>query len=79
MHIVDADHQVLESGPADFETYIDWIHRATKKKNTRNPHLVVEIAVPKLPCPGHKAYRRLHNRTSEAGTACPIYLPTYDS
>jgi len=33
VHIgVDSDHHLLESGPADFETWIDWIHRVTKKK-----------------------------------------------
>ena|SRR2546421_8893557 len=26
------DQHLLESGPADFDTWIDWIHRITKKK-----------------------------------------------
>jgi hypothetical protein len=30
---VDPDQHLLQSGPADFETWIDWIHRITKEKS----------------------------------------------
>ena len=29
---VDPDQHLLESGPTDFETWLDWILRTTKKK-----------------------------------------------
>ena len=29
---VDPDRHLLESGPSDFETWIDWVIRTTKKK-----------------------------------------------
>ena len=38
------------------------------------------MAVPKLQSPGEAAHGLLHHRTSETGTACPIYCPaTCDS
>ena len=30
---VDLDQHLLQSGPVDFETWIDWMHRTTKKKS----------------------------------------------
>ena len=32
---VDPDQHLLQSGPADSETWINWMHRTTKKKKKK--------------------------------------------
>jgi hypothetical protein len=73
----DPDQHLLESGPTDFETWIDWILRTTKE-DPRDHQSDMEMVVPKLQHPGSTADGQLHNPISETGAACPFYPPVTD-
>jgi hypothetical protein len=68
---VDPDNHLLNSGPTDFETWIDWIHRTTKKK-TRNHKPDLEMVMSSLQYAGEAADGRLHLGTSETSTVFPF-------